>query len=333
MPSAVIFGCAGPTLSDEERAFFAEADPLGFIIFKRNVETPGQLRSLCADLRACVGRDDAPILIDQEGGRVQRLQPPFWRAAPPARTFGELFRRDQSAGLRAIELNTRLIAHELTDVGVNVDCLPCLDVPVPGAHDVIGDRAFSDDVDVVIACGRAAGDALLAGGVLPIAKHVPGHGRAGADSHHDLPRVNVSMDCLLETDFRPFRALCEMPVLMTAHIVFQALDPDRPVTQSLAAIRFLRRELGLDGFLMTDDLSMKALSGGFADRARTSLDAGCDCVLHCNGDMAEMVSVLEGTRPLSDDAARRWSNASGLLQTPKPFDPDAALAELSALLA
>jgi len=236
------------------------------------------------------------------------------------------------AGLRAIALNTRLIADELHDLGINVDCLPCLDVPVPGAHDVIGNRAFAEDPDTVSVCGRAAANALLAGGVLPIAKHVPGHGRGTADTHFELPTVDELLETLLQTDFKPFETLKEMTLLMTAHIVFTALDADRPVTQSPDAIAFLRRELGLDGFLMTDDLSMKALGGEFLQRAALSLDAGCDAVLHCNGDMSEMRAVMEGTGPLSQEAARRWETAAAQLREPEPFDRQAALAEFNEIV-
>lgn len=331
-PRAIFFGCAGPTLSEAEAAFFADVQPLGFILFARNVEAPDQLCRLCADLRAAVGRPDAPILIDQEGGRVQRLKPPHWRQAPPAAAFGALAARDPAAGRRAIYLNHRLIARELRAVGVDVDCVPCLDVPVPGAHDVIGDRAFGADPDLVADCGAAAVEGLLAGGVLPVIKHLPGHGRAGADSHHALPRVTASLVELERTDFVPFRTLSDQALGMTAHIVFDALDPARPATQSPDAIGYIRRELGFDGLLMTDDLSMRALSGDFAQRAERSLDAGCDVVLHCNGDREEMAAVAAATGPLSPDARRRWHRAAGLRQPPAPFDADDALTELSALL-
>lgn len=330
--TAAIYGCSGTVLTPSEKAFFAETQPLGFILFARNIDTPDQVRRLTAALRDSVGRAEAPILIDQEGGRVQRLRAPHWREAPPARRFGDLYARDPQKGLRAIHLNHRLIARELTDLGIDVDCVPCLDVPVPGAHDVIGDRAFSLDPAIVTACGRAAAAGLVEGGVLPIAKHIPGHGRALADSHMDLPRVDTDRAELDRSDFAPFRALSDIPLGMTAHIVFDALDPARPVTQSEAGIGFIRDELDFDGLLMTDDLSMKALGGTFQDRARLSLQAGCDLVLHCNGDAQEMRAVAEGTGPLSAEGHRRWQAALAQKPAPAPLDIPAALAELDALI-
>jgi beta-N-acetylhexosaminidase len=332
VPRAVFFGCAGPALSAAEQAFFRDTDPLGFILFARNVETPDQVAALCEALRGAVERPDAPILIDQEGGRVQRLKPPHWRQAPPAAAFGQLAARDPEAGRRAVFLNHRLIAAELHALGIDVDCAPCLDVPVRGAHDVIGDRAYGKAPDLVAFCGAAAAEGLMAGGVLPVIKHLPGHGRAGADSHHALPRVEADLGTLVESDFRPFRALSEQPLGMTAHIVYDALDPDRPATQSPAAIGYIRREMGFDGLLMTDDLSMRALSGGFAERARLSLDAGCDTVLHCNGDPGEMAAVAEAVGPLGPEAERRWRRAASLRRVPDPLDTEAALDELSRLV-
>lgn len=330
--SAAIFGCAGLTLSKAEKSFFAETRPLGFILFARNIDTPDQVRRLVDDLRTSVERPDAPVLIDQEGGRVQRLRAPHWREAPPARPFGDLYEQAPDRALHAIQLNHRLIAQELTDLGIDVDCVPCLDVPVEGAHDVIGNRAFSTNPETVIACGKAAAEGLLAGGVLPIAKHIPGHGRATADSHFDLPRVDTPRTELDESDFIPFQALSDIRLGMTAHIVFDAIDSDRPVTQSPAGIDFIRQDLGFDGLLMTDDLSMKALGGTFSDRARLSLQAGCDLVLHCNGDPTEMASVVEGLSPLSEEGHRRWRHAAAQRSTPAPLDVEATLAELNALL-
>lgn len=326
-----IFGCAGLTLTEEERAFFERVRPLGFILFARNVETPDQVCALTGALRDCVPHD-APILIDQEGGRVQRLRPPHWRNAPAARTFGDLYTRDEAAGLRAIRLNHILIGAELRGVGVDTDCVPCLDVPVPGAHGIIGDRAFSEDPTIVAACGRAAWEGLAEAGVLPIGKHMPGHGRAASDSHHDLPRVATDLQTLIRTDFWPFKQLADIPLGMTAHIVFDALDADRPVTQSPDAVRFLRDDIGFDGLLMTDDLSMKALDGDFGQRTRACLDAGCDVVLHCNGDMAEMTAVAEALSPMSDAALRRWQAAEGARRKTGAFDLDAAREELEDLV-
>ncbi|WP_421878151.1 beta-N-acetylhexosaminidase [Pacificispira sp.] len=329
--SAAIYGCSGLTLTDEEQAFFADQKPFGFILFARNIDTPDQVRALTASMRAAAGRPDAPILIDQEGGRVQRLRPPHWRQARPARDFGDLYLRDAEAALDALRLNYRLIAQELVDLGIDVDCVPCLDVPVPGAHDIIGDRAFSTDPEIVSVCGRAACEGLMQGGVSPVIKHVPGHGRATADSHHDLPRVSVSLDKLMASDIVPFRRLRDMPYGMTAHIVFDAIDPDRPLTQSESGIAFIRDTLEFDGLLMTDDLSMKALGGGFDDRAASSLAAGCDLVLHCNGDMSEMRAVAEGTGALSADAQRRIRDVPSPAKPASEFDSAAALARLEDL--
>lgn len=300
-PLAAIFGLAGTTLSAAEQRFFADADPYGFILFARNVETPDQVRALVADLRACVGRE-APVLIDQEGGRVRRLRPPHWRDAPSMAPFVDLYRRDAAAAAEAVRLNARLLAAELIDLGIDVDCYPLADVPVAGAHDIIGDRAFGHDPAVVAHLAAIACAGLLDGGVMPVVKHIPGHGRACADSHLDLPVVDAALDELRATDFVPFRALKDAPYGMTAHIVYTALDAERPATTSPRVIGdIVRGELGFQGLLMTDDLSMKALTGRFQDRAAHSLAAGCDLVLHCNGAMDEMTAVAEGCRPL--DAA------------------------------
>lgn len=309
-PRAVILGCSGLTLTDEERRFFAEADPFGFILFARNVATPDQVRALTAALRESVGRADAPVLIDQEGGRVRRLHPPAWRSSPPMRPFGELYDRDPGAARRALALNIGLLSAELLAVGIDVDCAPVLDVPVEGAHDIIGDRAFSDDPRVVADLGRVAHDAFLEAGVFPVVKHIPGHGRATADSHLALPRVRASRRELEERDFLPFRALRDAPFGMTAHIVYTAFDAERPATTSPTVIKdVIRGELGFGGLLMTDDLSMKALEGPFDARARDALDAGCDLVLHCNGDLEEMRAVVHGSRVLTDAARERWERA------------------------
>ena len=331
-PLAAIFGCAGVRLSEAERAFFAEKDPLGFILFARNVDTPEQVRALVQELLDSVGRADAPVLIDQEGGRVQRLRSPHWREAPPARRLGDLYRTDMRKGSRALWLNYRLIAAELTLLGIDVDCVPCLDVPVPGAHDVIGDRAFALDPVTVSACARVAAQAMQDGGVLTIAKHVPGHGRAGVDSHMALPHVTASLEELEAADFPPFRDLADLPMAMTAHILFDALDPEFPITQSCGGIAFLREELGIKGLLMTDDLSMKALGGTFRERTILSLSAGCDVVLHCNGEMEEMAEVADAARPLNDEAWARWERAARMKSFPLPFDSGEALRELSGLL-
>lgn len=331
-PLSAIFGCSGLRLTPDERRFFKQCNPLGFILFARNVDTPVQVRALVQELRDSVGRADAPVLIDQEGGRVQRLRAPHWREAPPARRFGDLFRTDRQKGARAVWLNYRLIAAELVDLGIDVDCVPCIDVPVSGAHDVIADRAFAMDPDTVSKCARIAAKAMQDGGVLTIAKHVPGHGRAGVDSHMALPHVVAPLDLLAETDFSPFRDLADLPMAMTAHIIFDALDPGLPVTHSSDAIAYLRAVLGVKGLLMTDDLSMKALGGSFAQRTAMSLSAGCDIVLHCNGEMAEMTEIADAASPMRDEAWQRWTRAASFKSPPQPFDETQALRELSGLL-
>lgn len=331
---AAIYGCAGQTLSDAERRFFREVEPWGFILFARNISTPDQVKRLTGELCEVAGRV-VPVLIDQEGGRVARLRPPHWRAYPAGRRYGELYQRVPNLGLEAARIGGRLIASELNALGINVDCLPVLDVPVASAHDVIGDRAYGDTPDVVASLGRAAAEGLIAGGVLPVIKHIPGHGRAGADSHLDLPVVDASWDELDAVDFAPFRALSDMPLAMTAHVVYAAVDAKRPATTSEIVIeRVIRGAIGFDGLLMSDDLSMEALSGTLTQRARQSLAAGCDVVLHCNGKMDEMKAVLAGTRALEARAAQRA--AAALARIPKAaeaIDTAAARAELEAALA
>ena len=324
-PLAAIFGCPGPLLGEAERRFFRDADPWGFILFQRNCASPDQVRALTAALRETVGRE-APVLIDQEGGRVQRLKPPHWRQAPPAAAFTH---RDPEA----LRLNVRLIAAELAGLGVDVDCLPCLDVPAPGAHGVIGDRAFSDDPAAVARLGRIVCEALLEGGVLPVVKHVPGHGRAQADSHLELPRVGASRAELETTDFLPFQALRDMPLAMTAHVVYEAIDPDAPATTSAAVVRDVIRDwIGFDGLLMSDDLEMKALTGGLGARAAAALAAGCDLALHCSGALAGMEEVAAAIGALDDEGARRAAAALALRRPAAPFDSLAALARLDSLM-
>jgi beta-N-acetylhexosaminidase len=317
--SAAIYGCAGLALEEAERAFFHAVRPWGFILFARNIDTPEQVRRLTTSLREAAGHD-APILIDQEGGRVQRLQPPHWRRYPPGRAYGDLYARDPEAGLAAARLGARLIAADLRVLGITVDCLPVLDVPVPGAHDVIGDRAYAETPEVVAALGRAAADGLLAGGVLPVMKHIPGHGRAGVDSHKKLPIVAVPRHRLEEQDFPPFRALCDLPLAMTAHVVYSAIDPDAPATTSKKLIdEIIRGYIGFSGLLMSDDLSMEALAGSLGERAWASLAAGCDVVLHCNGRMAEMEAVAREVPALGGEAQRRADSAVAML--PRYIDP------------
>jgi len=334
---AAIFGVGGLVLSREEAAFFRDVQPWGFILFGRNIENPNQVRALTSALRETVGRSDSPILIDQEGGRVQRLRPPHWPAYPK----GETYRRLRGAGLSTRDfawLGGRLIAADLADLGINVDCAPVADVPVRGAHDVIGDRAFAEEVGEVVSLARAMAEGLMAGGVLPIIKHIPGHGRAGADSHKTLPVVHTALTELKASDFAAFKGLADLPMAMTAHVVFTAVDPDRPATTSPAVIEdVIRKAIGFDGLLMSDDLSMEALSGDLVGRAGASLAAGCDVVLHCNGSMEEMTRVASATGALDGRPANRALAALAALPAHlAPFDVvegrarlDRALAELA----
>ncbi len=331
-PKAVIFGCAGPRLGAGEQRFFAAARPLGFIVVERNRNPATPARTLDESLRAAARRADAPVLIDQEGGRVARLRPPEWRAAPAAERFGELARHDIAAAREAARLNARLIAAELNDLGISVNCAPVLDVPATGAHDVIGSRAFGPDPRIVAVLGAEVCAGLLAGGVLPVIKHTPGHGHAMCDSHLEVPVVDAPLEALRETDFAPFRALADAPWAMTAHVVYTALD-DSPATVSRRVIEdVIRGEIGFGGLLVTDDLSMAALSGGLGQRARAALAAGCDTVLHCGGDLDEMREVADAVGPLSDAAQARVAAAEARRAPPEPIDR-AAETRLDDLLA
>lgn len=329
---AFIAGVSGKALTDGEKTFFRDNPPWGFILFARNVDNPGQVLALTDELRELSGRKDVPILIDQEGGRVARLRPPHWPSYPPGRVLGNIYRRDPDAGLRAAFLQSRLIALDLRKVGINVDCLPVLDVPVEGAHDVIGDRAYSYQPHEVAQIARAASNGLLAGGVLPIIKHIPGHGRAFADSHKELPVVDTDPAILGCTDFYPFMQLADMPMAMTAHVVYSGFDRSAPATSSRIMIeRVIRGWLGFDGLLMSDDLSMQALSGDFDERAKSAFAAGCDVVLHCNGVMDEMRAIAPAVPELSGEAARRAQHAMTLLREPDPVDEDTLREEFSRL--
>lgn len=320
MTAAMILGCSGPVLTEAEAVLFAEAKPWGFILFRRNVESPDQVRTLTAALRASVARDDAPVFVDQEGGRVQRLGPPHWRKYPPAQAYARAA-NDPFEVQGLARLGGRLLAHDLAAVGITADCAPVLDVPVRGAHDIIGDRAFADGPDEVARLGRAMAEGLLAGGVLPVVKHLPGHGRAFADSHHELPVVNADLAALDEWDFAPFRRLSDMPMAMTAHVVFTAIDPKRPATVSKKAVRLIRDRLGFEGLLMTDDLSMQALSGTIGERAHDAIRAGCDVVLHCNGKLDEMRQVADAAPKLKGKAKRRAEAAlARIVRAPEPLD-------------
>ena len=319
-PRAVILGCSGPILDGTEQRFFADADPLGFILFARNCIDPGQLRALVDGLRESVGRSDAPILIDQEGGRVARLKPPHWRAAPAAQCFADLARRDAARGAEAARLNARLVAAELNDVGITVNCVPLLDVPQSGAHPVIGDRALGDTPERVTELGRAICEGVLDGGLSPVIKHIPGHGRAVLDSHDDLPEVTARRDDLEAVDWAPFRALSTMPWAMTAHVVYRSIDASHPATTSSRVIeQVIRGAIGFDGVLVSDDLSMKALKDGPGPSAATALAAGCDLALHCNGVLAEMRSVTEAVGPCTEATLGRLARAEATRRQPKPI--------------
>ena len=331
--SAAIYGCSGHRLTAEEKAFFSDVRPWGFIVFRRNVDSPDQMRALTDEMRDCLGDAGAPVLIDQEGGRVQRMGPPHWPKYPPGDAYLKAT-NDPLAARELVRLGARLMAHDLKAAGINVDCAPVLDVPVLGAHDIIGDRAYARDPATVSALGRAAAEGLLAGGVLPVVKHMPGHGRAFADSHHDLPVVHADLKTLDGWDFAPFRALSDMPLAMTAHVVFDAVDPKRPATTSKKAVKLMREGLGFGGLIMTDDLSMKALSGSLRERAEASLKAGCDVVLHCNGDLDEMRSVAEGVGKLKGKAAKRSEAAlARVVRDVEPLDPMEARNRFDALMA
>ena len=328
-PSAAILGLEGPVLTAWETSFFAETRPWGFILFTRNCETPDQIRALTASLRDCVGHD-APILIDQEGGRVQRLRAPYWRDWLPP--LDQMSRARPGLAARSMFLRYRLIAAELAALGIDVNCAPMADVALAETHAFLKNRCYGTSALTVIGAARAVAQGLLAGGVLPVLKHIPGHGRGTADSHKELPRVAAPLDDLRAVDFAAFQGLADLPLGMTAHILYPALDADRPSTQSPVVIDAIRREIGFDGLLMTDDLSMAALTGTYEDRARLSLEAGCDVVLHCNGDRAEMEAVMQGTGPLTGAALLRAERALAMRALYQPADTGALEAELAAIL-
>ncbi|MFG1479018.1 beta-N-acetylhexosaminidase [Xanthobacter sp. V4C-4] len=326
---AFIAGCAGLALSAEERRFFAASAPWGFILFARNVDHPAQVRALVADLRDAVGWA-APVLIDQEGGRVQRLRPPHWPQDPPAEAFGTLYLADPAAALEAVRLNSRAIAADLLDLGIDVDCLPVADLRHPDGHGIIGNRAYGTEPAAVAALARAAAEGLLQGGVLPVLKHIPGHGRAPADSHERLPVVHAPRAELEGSDFAAFRALNDLPLGMTAHVVYADIDPARPATTSPVVLdEIVRGAIGFDGALMSDDLSMGALAGALAERGEAAIAAGCDLLLHCNGRLEEMVEVAAVAPPLAGAAAVRAARALALRQPGPPVDSAALRAEVA----
>jgi len=335
-PSAAIFGCAGPGLSAGEAAFFRDCNPWAFILFARNIETPQQVRKLCADLRDSVGRD-ALIFIDQEGGRVQRLKPPHWREMPPARIFSSFFNSDyetdRERGSRAAWLNFRLIADELRSVGITANCAPVLDIPVAGADPIISDRAFGADKNQITILAHAAMAGLSAGGVVPVIKHIPGHGRATVDSHKALPVIETPIETLDETDFEPFRRLRHAPMAMTAHVVLNEIDADQSITTSAIGIQsIIRDKIGFDGLLMSDDLDMKALSGSLTSLSERTLKAGCDIVLQCSGKMPAMVKVARGLRKLDGKSLERAQIADNMTDFVESFDARDAFAEYQDLM-
>jgi len=330
---AFITGVSGLELSAAEREFIRSERPWGFILFKRNVGTPAQVTQLVQELRSAVGEPDAPVLIDQEGGRVQRLGPPHWPVYPPGAVFDALYDIDRDAGLSAARLSARLIAADLLDLGITVDCLPLADLPVPGADAVIGNRAYGTEPGKVAAIARAVTEGLEQGGVLPVLKHIPGHGRATADTHFRLPEVDTPASELERTDFAAFQPLADLPMAMTAHVVFSALDPAHPATTSATIIeQVIRGVIGFQGLLMSDDVSMNALAGTIAERTRAIVTAGCDMVLHCNGNLDEMREVARETPVLSGKALERAKLALASRKAPQPFDRQAARAELDALI-
>src|SRR6266403_1366586 len=330
---AFITGVSGPELSPAEREFIRAERPWGFILFKRNIETPSQVISLVQELHKTAGDPGAPVLVDQEGGRVQRLGPPHWPVYPAGALFGALYDRDRQLGLSAARLSSRLIAADLTDLGINVDCLPLADLPVAGADAVIGNRAYGTEPDKVAAIARAVTEGLQQGGILPVLKHIPGHGRATADSHLRLPRVDTPQIELERTDFAAFRPLADLPMAMTAHVVFSALDPAQPATTSATIIaQVIRGVIGFQGLLMSDDVSMNALAGSIAERTRAIFAAGCDVVLHCSGVLDEMRDVARETPELSGKALERARRAQGARKAPQAFDRAVARAELDELI-
>ena len=330
---AFITGISGLALTPDERAFLRDAQPWGFILFKRNVDNPSQVSDLVKELRATVGVPNAPVLIDQEGGRVQRLSAPHWPVYPPGAVFGALYDRRPALGLEAATLTARLIAADLADLGINVDCLPLADVPVPGADAVIGDRAYGTSPGKVAEIARAVTDGLMAGGVLPVLKHIPGHGRATADSHALLPTVDTPAAELADTDFAAFSPLADLPMAMTAHVVFSALDAAQPATTSATIIaQVIRGSIGFQGLLMSDDVSMNALAGTIAERTRAIVAAGCDMVLHCNGKLDEMKAVAVESPVLAGEALARATRALASRRPPEPFDRMAGRARLDELI-
>lgn len=332
---AFVSGCSGHRLTSEERDFFKSTSPWGLILFKRNVLEPIQIKELISEFREVVGRSDAPVLIDQEGGRVQRLGPPHWRRYPAAQRYLQAARGDLSKAEELTRLGARLIAHDLHELGFTIDCAPALDLGFEGRTDAIGDRTFARDPRDIIRLGRAFAEGLSAGGILPAIKHMPGHGRAVVDSHKLLPKVEVPIPELIESDFLPFCELSDLPIGLTAHILFPHVDPDAPATLSRIVVQdVIRGLIGFDGLLLSDDISMEALQGDFRSRAAAFFAAGGDIALHCNGDLAEAEGVAAASPLVKDKTLERVERAFSWLKTePEPFDPVDAAAKLDAALA
>ena len=333
--SAFISGCSGPSLTQAESSFFARTNPWGLILFRRNCETPDQLLALTTAFRKTVGRKNAPVFIDQEGGRVQRLGPPSnaWRRYPPARSYGEVYAENPLAALRTARNVGRMMAKDLMACGISANCVPVLDVPQPGAHEIIGSRAYSNRIGQIMALARAHAAGFIDGGVMPVIKHIPGHGRAKSDSHLELPVVEASLAELEAVDFPPFAAMADAPMAMTAHVVYAAIDPNHPGTLSETVIeQLIRQQIGFGGLLITDDLSMQALSGSYTEKTRAALDAGCDVVLHCNGEMAEMEEVAAAAGALKGQSLQRARAALKTQRVPRPYDEAQALADYEAIV-
>ena len=334
MPTAVIFDCEGARLSAEEKSFFKDVDPWGFILFARHCENPDQVRAHCDELRDCVGREDAPILIDQEGGRVARMKPPVFPAHPASAVFGELHKLDPKKAGEAARLNGYLLGRMVSDLGVTVNCVPMLDVPQMDAdQQVIGDRAISKHPSTITMLARETMEGLIEGGALPVIKHLPGHGRSLCDSHHALPRVGASKQDLRSTDFAPFRDLRDAAMGMTAHIVYEAYDAEHPATLSRVIVGdVIRGEIGFDGLLFTDDLKMKALGGAIPERIARAYDSGCDIALACNFSLAEKRESAAALRALDGKSAARAAVALAGLQTPVRGDTSEAYERLNMLI-
>lgn len=333
MLSAFVTGVAGEQLTPDEWRFLQDARPCGLILFARNCRSPQQIRSLIDSFKDAIGRDDLFVMVDQEGGRVQRMKPPAFREIPSAGKFGALYKKNPENGCRAAKAAAQLVAAELAAIGFNVNCVPVLDMPVEGAHDVIGERAYGRDPNTVTALGVAVAEGMMAGGVLPCMKHMPGHGRSTVDTHHNLPVIDTQLALLEKTDFEPFRRLNYLPLGMSAHVMFNAIDPEEPATTSPIVIeQVIRQRIGFDGLLFSDNSSMNALAGRIGDRINRMLTAGCDVALHCNGQFDDMLEVAANSVLLEGDAERRFHAAFEARKPASAFDASEAVAALDAAL-